>query len=169
VLSHSIVRRLRGGVDRDGFSDRALTRHRRDDGFVLAHLVVFTWRRVFLAHCGQRGGEDNPLHAHAVLQCGFQDRRGSQYSGEDEFCTVESPMAAGTCIQCSATVRPTTGIDCIVVEGGGGVGFREVLDDDELEQLAVLRELFFEKCAPGQSAYCAAHGVPGFFTVQTTR
>jgi hypothetical protein len=39
---------------------------------------------------------------------------------------------------------------------------RDVLDDDELEALAVLREQFFEKCAPGQRADGAAHGVPGF-------
>ena len=39
---------------------------------------------------------------------------------------------------------------------------RDVLNDDELETLAVLRELLFEKCAPGQRADGAAHGVPGF-------
>ena len=40
--------------------------------------------------------------------------------------------------------------------------FRDVLNDNELETFAVLRELFFEKCAPGQRADGAAHRVPGF-------
>jgi hypothetical protein len=39
---------------------------------------------------------------------------------------------------------------------------RDVLNDDELKALAIFRELFFEKCAPGQRADGAAHGVPGF-------
>ena len=70
----------------------------------------------------------------------------------------------------------TIGLDRIVVEGRGGVRDRvdtldglveravlgDVLDDDELETFPVLRELFFEKYAPGQGADRAAHGVPGF-------
>ena len=38
----------------------------------------------------------------------------------------------------------------------------DVLDNDELEPLAVLRKPFLKKCAPGQRANGAAHGVPGF-------
>jgi len=62
------------------------------------------------------------------------------------------------------------------VEGRGGVGdrvdaldgpiesavLRDILDDDKLEALVVLRKLFPEKCAFGQGADGAAHGVPGF-------
>ena len=38
----------------------------------------------------------------------------------------------------------------------------DVLDDDELEPLTVLRELFLKKCALGQRADGAAHRVPSF-------
>ncbi len=62
------------------------------------------------------------------------------------------------------------------MEGRGGVGdrvdaldgpiesavLRDILDDDKLEALVVLRKLFPEKCAFGQGADGAAHGVPGF-------
>ncbi len=42
-----------------------------------------------------------------------------------------------------------------------GAVLRDVFDEDELEALAVPGELLFEKCAPGQRADGAAHGVTG--------
>ncbi len=84
---------LRGEVDRDGPRGGALTRHRGNGGVVPACLVVLAPRRVFLAHRGHRGSEDDPPHAGAVLQRGVQDRRGPSHGGDDELCAAVSPMA----------------------------------------------------------------------------
>jgi hypothetical protein len=169
--SGTLGERLRGEVDQNWPRGGALTRHRRDSSVVPVRLVVIARCRVILAHRGNRGGEDYPPDARAVLQRGVQDRCGPPHGGDDELCAGASPTI---CI--FLAVRHTIGIDRIVVEGRGGVGdgidaldslvkgavLRDILDDDELEALAVLRELFFEKGALGQRADGAADRIPGF-------
>ena len=167
----ALCKRLRGRVDLDGPRARALTCHLRDGRLVPARHVVLAQRRVFLAHRRYRRGEDDPSYPSTVLQSGFQDRRSPQHGGDDELCA-----AASSTTQIFLVVRRTTRVNYVVVEGRGSVDdrvdtldsfvksavLRDILDDDDLEALAIVCELFFEKCALAQRADGAAHRIPDF-------
>ncbi len=87
--------RLGGEVDRDGPRAGALARHVRHGRVVPARLVVLARRRVRLADRGGGGGEDDPLHARAVLQGRVQDRRGAPHGGDDELCVGRNASLVG--------------------------------------------------------------------------